>query len=85
MEVRGTVVLRRGSAMWSGPDNFYWFNLWWQSEEAAEKVFSESHGMIRLHSITWTLVDEKRNSDVLRFKAIITVDLTISPPWHGFW
>jgi hypothetical protein len=85
IEVRGTVELQRGSEGWIGPDNFYWFNLWWQSEEAANRVNSDSRGMITLHSITWTLVEQKTNSDVLEFTAVITVDPSASPPWHKGW
>jgi hypothetical protein len=85
LEVRGTVELQRGSEGWIGPGNFYWFNEWWQSEEAADRVFSDSRGMITLHSITWTLVEQKTDSDVLEFRAIITVKPSASPPWHKGW
>jgi len=85
LEVRGVVELQRGSEGWIGPGNFYWFNLWWQSEEAADRVFSDSRGTIQLHSITWTLIEEKENSDVLGFTAVITVDPSAAPPWHKGW
>jgi hypothetical protein len=85
LEVRGTVELQRGSDMWTGPENFSWFNEWWQSEAAVDRVSSDSHGMITLHSITWTLVESKENSDVLRFKAVVTVNPAASPPWHKGW
>jgi hypothetical protein len=85
LEVRGTVELQRGSEGWIGPDNFYWFNEWWQSEEAADRVFSDSRGMITLHSISWTLVEQKSDSDVLGFTAVVTVKASASPPWHKGW
>jgi hypothetical protein len=85
LEVRGTVELQRGSDMWMGPGNFVWFNEWWQSEEAADRVFSDSRGLIKLHSIEWMLVEEKADSDVLRFRAIITVNPAASRPWHKGW
>jgi hypothetical protein len=84
-EVRGTVELQRGSDAWSGPENFVWFSEWWQSEAAADKVFSDSRGMITLHSISWTLVREKADSDVLRFTAIVSVNPAAAPPWHKGW
>ncbi len=83
--VKGTVELQRGSEGWIGPENFYWFNQWWQSQEAANLIFSESHGLIQLHSIIWTLIEEKQNSDVLEFTAVITVFPAASPPWHKGW
>lgn len=83
--VRGTVELQRGSEGWIGPENFYWFNEWWQSEDAASLVSSESHGLIQLHSITWTLIEEKGDSDVLEFVAVVTVFPAASPPWHKGW
>lgn len=85
LEVKGTVELQRGSEVWSGPENFDWFNMWWQSAEAANKVFSDSRGMITLHSITWTLIEQKASSDVLEFTAVITVDPSASQPWHKGW
>ena len=85
LEVRGTVELQRGSDMWTGPENFSFFNEWWQSEAAAERVSSDSRGMITLHSISWTLVESKADSDVLRFRAIITVNPAASPPWNKGW
>ena len=85
LEVRGTVELQRGSGVWSGPENFSFFNEWWQSEAAVDKVSSDSRGMITLHSITWTLIEQKANSDVLGFTAIITVNPAASPPWHKGW
>jgi len=81
-EVSGTVELQRGSGVWSGPENFVWFSEWWQSEAAADRVFSDTRGMITLHSISWTLVEEKAGSDVLGFTAIVTVNPAASPPWH---
>ena len=85
LEVRGTVELQRGSDVWSGPENFVWFNEWWQSEAAADRVFSDTRGMITLHSISWTLIESKANSDVLGFTAIVTVNPAASPPWHKGW
>lgn len=85
LEVRGVVELQRDSDGWIGPENFYWFDQWWQSEEAVNLVSSESRGIIRLHSITWTLIEEKENSDVLRFTAVVTVNPAASPPWHKGW
>ena len=85
LEVRGTVELQRGSEAWTGPENFYWFNEWWQSQEAADRVFSDSRGMITLHSISWTLIEQKAGSDVLGFTATITVNPAASPPWHKGW
>jgi hypothetical protein len=85
LEVRGTVELQRGGDEWAGPENFSWFNEWWQSEEAADRVFSDSRGMITLHSIAWTLVEQKSDSDVLEFRAVITVKSSASPPWHKGW
>ena len=85
LEVRGVVELRRGSEGWIGPENFYWFDQWWQSEEAAGLVLSESRGMIQLHSIAWTLIEEKENSDVLGFTAVVTVNPAASPPWRKGW
>jgi hypothetical protein len=85
LEVRGTVELRRGSEEWIGPENFYWFNQWWQSQEAADRVFSDSHGIIQLHSITWTLLEQKASSDVLGFTAVMTVNPSAAPPWHKGW
>ena len=69
---------------WIGPENLYWFNLWWQSE-GCDRVVSESHGIIQIHSITWTLIEEKENSDVLEFTAVITVFPSVSPPWRKGW
>ncbi len=84
-EVRGTVELQRGSDAWVGPENFSWFNDWWQSEAAADRVFSDSHGVITLHSISWTLIESKADSDVLGFTAVITVNPAAFPHWHeGF-
>ena len=83
--VKGVVEFQRGSEGWIGPENFYWFNLWWQSEEGADLVSSESRGLIQLHSITWTLIEEKENSDVLEFTAVITVSPSASPPWRKGW
>ena len=83
--VKGVVEFQRGSEGWIGPENFYWFDLWWQSEEGADLVSSESRGLIQLHSITWTLIEEKENSDVLEFTAIITVNPSASPPWRKGW
>jgi hypothetical protein len=85
LEVRGIVELHRGSDVWTGPENFSFFSEWWQSEAAAERVSSDSRGMITLHSITWTLVESKANSDVLRFRAVVTVNPAASPPWHKGW
>lgn len=85
IEVKGLVEFQRGSEGWTGPENFYWFNLWWQSAEAANKVLSESHGLIQLHSLTWALIEEKENSDVLEFTAVITVFPSASPPWRKGW
>jgi hypothetical protein len=81
-EIRGTVELQRGSEVWSGPENFGWFNEWWQSEAAVDKVFSDSHGMITLHSISWTLVESKAGSDVLAFTAVVTLNPAANPQWH---
>lgn len=85
VQVRGVVEFQRDSDGWMGPDNFYWFNLWWQSEDAANQVFSGSRGIIQLHSITWTLIEEKTDSDVLEFTAVITVFPSASPPWRKGW
>ncbi len=85
VQVRGVVEFQRDSDGWMGPDNFYWFNLWWQSEDAANQVFSGSRGIIQLHSITWTLIEEKTDSDVLAFTAVITVFPSASPPWRKGW
>ncbi len=85
LEVTGTVELQRGSDMWTGPENFSYFNEWWQSEAAVARISSDSRGMITLHSISWTLVESKAGSDVLAFRATITVNPAASPPWHkGF-
>ena len=83
--VKGIVEFQRGSEGWIGPENFHWFDLWWQSEEATNTVLSESHGLIQLHSITWALIEEKENSDVLEFTAVITVFPSASPPWRKGW
>ena len=57
--VKGVVEFQRGSEGWIGPENFYWFDMWWQSEEATNTVLSGSHGLIQLHSINWALIEEK--------------------------
>lgn len=85
LQVRGTVELQRGSDSWIGPENFNYFNEWWQSQAAADRVFSDSRGTITLHSITWTLIEQKADSDVLGFTAVITVDPSAAAPWHKGW
>jgi hypothetical protein len=85
LQVKGVVEFQRNSDGWLGPENLYWFNLWWQNTEAADLVASESRGLIQLHSITWTLIEEKANSDVLEFTAVITVFPSASPPWRKGW
>lgn len=83
--VKGVVEFQRGSEGWIGPENFYWFDMWWQSEEATNTVLSGSHGLIQLHSITWALIEEKENSDVSEFTAVISVFPSASPPWRKGW
>lgn len=69
--VTGTIELERDTYIWKDPENFYWFNLWWQSDEAKQEFLEGSHGLVGLVSVEWEVIEEKENSDVLRFTLVV--------------
>jgi len=73
--VTGTVRLSRTDNYleWLGPDHLPSFNSWWSSPQAKKFVYRYTHGMILLQRISWNIIDEKKNSDILEFKAVFSL------------
>lgn len=83
--VTGTVEMQRYSDIWTDPDNFDWFEQWWASEDGRQKFNEDSMGLLKLHSILWKIVEEKENSDVLEFTAVIEVCPSATKNWKPIW
>ena len=73
--VTGRVHLRRTDNYleWLGPEHLTSFNAWWSSPQAKTFVARYTHRMIQLQRISWNIVKEKQNSDILEFKAVFSL------------
>lgn len=81
--VTGTVEFLRDNENWYGPDSLPYFQEWWNIN-GPETVYKESKGLIKLVSIEWIVIEEKENSDVLAFGAVIEVQLNLGIRLRGF-
>lgn len=74
--VSGSITALRDGENWCGPDSLPYFQAWWASEEAEQKVYEQSLGTLTLVAIDWVLVesDDLLGQDVLGFQVVLKVN-----------
>jgi hypothetical protein len=78
--VSGTMDVHFTPQAWNDfgykPNNFYYFNAWWQAE-VGKVIYQSGRTEVILKSVTWTVLEHTATYDRLSFKFTVEIE---NPP-----